>query len=185
MLDLAAGMRREDAPAFGVAPFKGLQYFGEADADLFFGREALVERLLERIVRPAPMTQVEGVTRSPARLLAIVGASGSGKSSILRAGLIPMLRWNPASADWLIYTLTPTAHPLDALAGALTHESPSVITTATLVDDMGHEPRAAHYYAQRLIQESQGILTIYEPWQGTSSSRSEGAAACLSRSRSI
>ncbi|NTU65771.1 MAG: helix-turn-helix transcriptional regulator, partial [Chloroflexi bacterium] len=41
LMELAADVRREDAPALGLPPFKGLLYFDEADADLFFGREAL------------------------------------------------------------------------------------------------------------------------------------------------
>src|SRR5512139_3851906 len=49
LLELAATMRREDAPAVGLPPYKGLQYFDEADAELFFGREALTNQLLERL----------------------------------------------------------------------------------------------------------------------------------------
>ncbi len=41
LLELAASVRREDAPALGLCPYKGLSYFDEADADLFVGREAL------------------------------------------------------------------------------------------------------------------------------------------------
>jgi len=155
LLELAASMRREDAPASGVAPFKGLQHFGEADADLFFGREDLVAKLLERILNPPSLTQSTASRPTSARLLAVVGASGSGKSSILRAGLISALRWNPAAADWLIYTLTPTAHPLHALAGALTQESPSILATATLADDMARDPRALLFYSQRLLNNEQ------------------------------
>src|SRR5512135_282802 len=50
LLDLAANVRREDAPGFGVCPYKGLAYFDEADADLFVGREALTAKLLERVL---------------------------------------------------------------------------------------------------------------------------------------
>jgi WD40 repeat protein len=155
LLGLAASMRREDAPASGAAPFKGLQYFDEADADLFFGREALVEKLVERVIKPQTLNPSGAADETPTRLLAVVGSSGSGKSSILRAGLIPLLRWNPRSKDWLIYTLTPTAHPLNALAGALTHESPSVTATTSLVDDLRGEPRALHFTAQRILQSDQ------------------------------
>src|SRR5574342_1022808 len=45
LLDLAANVRREDAPGLGLCPYKGLNYFDEADADLFVGREALTARL--------------------------------------------------------------------------------------------------------------------------------------------
>src|SRR5574341_1193199 len=50
MLDLAANIRREDAPALGLCPYKGLSYFDESDADLFVGREALTAKLTERIL---------------------------------------------------------------------------------------------------------------------------------------
>src|SRR5574341_1645598 len=72
LLDLAANVRREDAPAFGMSPYKGLNYFDEADADLFAGREALTAKLTERVCSRTNR-------RSPdeRRFLAIVGASGS------------------------------------------------------------------------------------------------------------
>ena len=50
LLDLAANIRREDAPALGLCPYKGLNYFDEADADLFVGREVLTAKLVERVL---------------------------------------------------------------------------------------------------------------------------------------
>jgi transcriptional regulator with XRE-family HTH domain len=50
LLDLAANVRREDAPGLGLCPYKGLNYFDEADADLFVGREELTARLMERVL---------------------------------------------------------------------------------------------------------------------------------------
>src|SRR5579859_6902714 len=132
LLELAAAVRREDAPAPGLPPYKGLLYFDEADAELFFGREALVDKLLGRV------TALPGAA---VRFLAVVGASGSGKSSVVRAGLIPALRWQAASADWPVVVCTPTAHPLEALAAALTAEgkpSPSSMKLAdALASDAG------------------------------------------------
>src|SRR5215207_6374325 len=49
-LDLAANVRREDAPGLGLCPYKGLNYFDEADADLFVGREELTAKLVERVL---------------------------------------------------------------------------------------------------------------------------------------
>ena len=49
LLELAATMRREDAPAVGLLPYKGLHYFEESDAELFFGREGLTDQLLKRL----------------------------------------------------------------------------------------------------------------------------------------
>nr|MBP8948330.1 ATP-binding protein [Promineifilum sp.] len=103
-------------PAPGDPPYKGLQSFDEGDAEHFLGRERLTARLVGRL--------------RDSRFLAVVGASGSGKSSVVRAGLIPALRHGQPLADgglppagstrWAIRLLTPTAHPLDALAVALT-----------------------------------------------------------------
>ena len=50
LLDLAANVRREDAPGLGLCPYKGLNYFDEADADLFVGREALTAKLMSRVL---------------------------------------------------------------------------------------------------------------------------------------
>ena len=62
-------------------PYKGLRAFAAADAADFFGRERLVERLIARLGEPG--------TRG--RFVAVVGPSGSGKSSVVRAGLVPAL----------------------------------------------------------------------------------------------
>src|SRR5512138_4006016 len=50
LLDLAANVRREDAPALGLCPYKGLNYFDEGDADLFVGRELLTVQVVERLL---------------------------------------------------------------------------------------------------------------------------------------
>jgi WD40 repeat protein/serine/threonine protein kinase/DNA-binding SARP family transcriptional activator len=137
----------EAAPAPGAPPFKGLHYFDEADAGLFFGRERLTAKLVGHL--------------GTHRFLAIVGASGSGKSSIVRAGLIPALRRDQPTPDgmhppegsavWRIHILTPTAHPLEALAASLTRDADSVRATAVLIDDLAGDPRALHLYGQRLL----------------------------------
>src|SRR5215208_2223962 len=102
-LELAQSARQEDAPAPGIAPYKGLLFFGESDAGLFFGREALTSHLADRVSDLA--------IDSFSRFLAIVGASGSGKSSLARAGLAVALK----QAGWDIRIFTPGANPLEAL----------------------------------------------------------------------
>ena len=91
----------------GVCPFKGLASFESADADYFFGREALVAELVARLVG--------------ARLLGILGPSGSGKSSVLRAGLLPALAGGvlPGSGGWRRLLLRPGEHPLEELRRVL------------------------------------------------------------------
>jgi transcriptional regulator with XRE-family HTH domain len=115
LMELAANVRREDAPGLGLCPYKGLNYFDETDADLFVGREALTAKLTERV-----LSLTSSGLPPETRFLAVVGASGSGKSSLVRAGLIPALRWNRKSAEWHIHILTLTAHPLESLADFMT-----------------------------------------------------------------
>jgi transcriptional regulator with XRE-family HTH domain len=103
LLALAESARQEDAPLPGIAPYKGLLFFDEADADLFFGREALTARLVEH---------VNALARELPRLLAVVGASGSGKSSVMRAGLAVALK----HAGWEVCVFTPTQQPLESWA---------------------------------------------------------------------
>jgi WD40 repeat protein len=94
-----------------VNPYKGLRAFQESDSDDFFGREALVQKLLDRLQELHPL----------ARFLAVVGPSGSGKSSVVKAGVIPALRKNaiPASDKWFIVEMLPGLHPLDEIESAL------------------------------------------------------------------
>lgn len=91
-------------------PYKGLRAFHEADAEDFFGRDALVEQLLARLA---------GTTTS--RFVAVVGPSGSGKSSVVRAGLIPAVRTDsiPGAASWFVATMVPGRYPFEELEAAL------------------------------------------------------------------
>jgi DNA-binding SARP family transcriptional activator/tRNA A-37 threonylcarbamoyl transferase component Bud32 len=93
-------------------PYKGLRAFTAADAGDFFGRERLVERLVARLGEPG--------TRG--RFVAVVGPSGSGKSSVVRAGLMPALARGalPLSANWFRIEMTPAPHPFEQLDSALT-----------------------------------------------------------------
>ena len=146
-----AALAPTEAPAAGEQPFKGLEYFNEADADLFFGRELLTAKLV-------------GYLRDKRFLAIVVGASGSGKSSVVRAGIIPALKRGapladntlpPAgSAHWLIHLITPTSHPVEALAADLTRDSESVTATATLIDDMFRDARSLHLAARRVVSRA-------------------------------
>ena len=152
----AAPATADEAPAPGVSPFKGLQYFDEADAELFFGREALVEKLVERVGVWKHGSVGEGLPphpppnfRRPSPFLAIIGASGSGKSSLVRAGLIPALRRE--HPDWPIHVITPTAQPLESLAISLTRDSESVTAAETLINDLKQSQRSLHLYVRKLL----------------------------------
>jgi hypothetical protein len=88
-------------------PYKNLQAFTEQDRDYFFGRAAVVENLLKKL-------------RSNPGLLAVIGASGSGKSSLVQAGLLPRLRQGaiPGSETWGFLIARPGSAPLEALTRA-------------------------------------------------------------------
>src|SRR5262245_61997296 len=89
-------------------PYPGLRPFDESEGDLFFGRETHVDELLRRLGR--------------SRFLAVVGTSGSGKSSLVRAGLLPALHGGAligASSYWRVAVFRPGGDPIGAMAGAL------------------------------------------------------------------
>ncbi len=129
-----------ESPIAGSAPFKGLQFFDVDDSELFFGRETLTAKLMNRL-------------QDANFLSVIVGASGSGKSSLVRAGLVPTLK--KGNANWQVHILTPTAHPLEALAIELTQASESVTAAATLMDDLSKDPRSLHFFLSRQTQTRQ------------------------------
>ena len=103
LLALAQSARQEDAPSLGLPPYKGLLFFDEPDAELFYGRETLIARLANHVVELA--------MNSFTRFLTVVGASGSGKSSLVRAGLAVALK----CAGWDVRVVTPTANPIKVL----------------------------------------------------------------------
>jgi len=158
LLELAANVRREDAPEPGLSPYKGLEYFDEADAGLFVGREALTAKLAERVLSLSSRKAV-----NEKRFFAVVGASGSGKSSLVRAGLVPALRWNKHSANWQIHVLTPTSHPLESLATALSQDIASVTSTTSMMDDLQQDGRSLGLHIKRELKTtgaSQLLLVI-------------------------
>ncbi len=91
-----------DAALSLALPFKGLVAFGADDASLFFGRDDAVAALLGRLAND--------------RLIAIVGTSGSGKSSLARAGVAPAVSAGRLAGRWSTCVMTPGSHPLAALA---------------------------------------------------------------------
>jgi hypothetical protein len=86
-----------------VCPYRGLLYFREEDAPFFFGRQVAIDQLFAAVDRQ--------------ELTAVVGASGCGKSSVVRAGLLPAVRKGRTKV-WEVVTLVPGNRPLHALADA-------------------------------------------------------------------
>ena len=126
-----------------------------ADAAGFFGRERLTAELVEFVRHNS--------------LLAVVGASGSGKSSLVRAGLVSALQTGyplpdgttpPAgSAAWPVHIITPSSRPLESLAASLTPANEPVTAIARLIDDLANDPRSLHLTVRRLLSQSRNSPT--------------------------
>jgi beta-lactamase superfamily II metal-dependent hydrolase len=127
-------------PFSGKCPYPGLEAFRESDAAFFFGREAQVAALLERI--------------KTSRFLMIAGPSGSGKSSLVRAGLLAKLKTNalPGSEEWLYATLRPGRQPLEALALAMSRAGRTP-QAAEYLRNHASQPRTLHEVAESLLEE--------------------------------
>ena len=135
-------------------PYRGLQAFEEEHAEFFFGREAEVEWLLQ--------------TLQTGRFLAVIGPSGSGKSSLVRAGLIPALRQGALyhrpnlaeaglgqveldSGRWLIEMMRPGRRPLEALAvNLLIHTGRNL---RSLVEELEVGERGLHLLVVELLAQ--------------------------------
>src|SRR5271166_6351272 len=113
-------------------PFPGLLAFQEEDAAIYFGRDDDIRRLIERL----DARRAQG----RAKLIALLGSSGSGKSSLLRAGVIPRLK--RAGRNWIVVpAMRPRIHPIDELARALATASNPPVDWAKLRDDLsGADP---------------------------------------------
>lgn len=117
-----------------VVPYVGLRAFDMADARYFFGRDAAVQRLVEMVSAHAAVV--------------VVGPSGSGKSSVVRAGLLPALAKAaiPDADTWPVAVMEPGSRPLTALAAAVdggsTGSADDPERTTRLVARLAAEPEA-------------------------------------------
>jgi hypothetical protein len=130
----------------GPNPFPGLRPFREGEEALFFGREAQVDAMIDKL--------------AATRFLAVVGTSGSGKSSLVNCGLVPALhRGLMASAGslWRVATLRPGNRPLRALAEALSR--PGILASAQ-TDDSGFAP--AELMEATLRMSKLGLVDAFE-----------------------
>lgn len=117
----------EDIPPADVpCPYKGLSAYQPEDADHFFGRGKLVSELIARL--------------AGSRFLGVIGPSGSGKSSVVRAGLIPAI-WKaeiPGSKNWKTLIFSPGQHPLEELAARISLMQG--VSPASLLQDIEKDP---------------------------------------------
>jgi WD40 repeat protein/serine/threonine protein kinase len=130
-------------------PFKGLRAFLEADSADFFGRELLTRRLVERLAQ-----------NGAPKFLCVVGPSGSGKSSLVRAGLVPAIRRGviPGSERWYVVDVLPGAQPLRELETALL--SVSVDPPPSLRDELERDELGLARAVDRLLPDPDAELLI-------------------------
>jgi hypothetical protein len=131
-------------------PYKGLRAFGEGDAQDFFGREALLQQLLIRLGEGGELS----------RFLTVVGPSGSGKSSVVKAGLIPALRRGalPGSEKWFIVEMMPGVHPLEELEAALLRVA--VNPPASLIEQFQQDSRGLIRAVRRSLPDDPNIELV-------------------------
>src|SRR5687768_13539495 len=127
-------------------PYKGLRAFEEGDAPDFFGREELVDELVKRV----------GQTR----FLAVVGPSGSGKSSVVKAGLIPALRRGavPGSDRYYIVEMMPSNDVLRELEGALL--SIATAPPENMSERLRTDPEALHEIINEILPDDGSELLL-------------------------
>jgi WD40 repeat protein/energy-coupling factor transporter ATP-binding protein EcfA2 len=95
-------------PLIKTSPYKGLKRFNQSDRDYFFGRDGLIAKLFDALNKNS--------------FSLILGASGSGKSSVIRAGLIPELKKSLESQKFYDFIFTPNQDPFESLYRCLLSE---------------------------------------------------------------
>jgi WD40 repeat protein/DNA-binding SARP family transcriptional activator len=166
------GTARSEAAGDDVpSPYVGLRSFEQADADRFFGRDAEVQRLVDLLGEHGAVT--------------VVGPSGSGKSSLVRAGLLPALAHGaiPDADTWPVVVAVPGRQPLRALADALVgiaRGSDRSAAVANLVGRLAEDPGVLHVEASRalaapgadpgarvvlVVDQAEELFTVADPTQ--------------------
>ena len=132
-------------------PYKGLQAFGETDAADFYGREALVDELVHTV--------------SDRRLVAVVGPSGIGKSSVVRAGLVPALRAGarPGARPWLVTDMFPGSYPYEELAAALLRVA--VKRPDDLVEELAQDELGIRRVVKRILPPGSALLLVVDQFE--------------------
>ena len=129
-------------------PYKGLRAFLESDALEFHGRDSLIDELLHAVGAHTVVT--------------VTGPSGSGKSSVVRAGLVPRLRAGglPGSRSWLVTDMYPGSYPFEELEAALLRVA--VERPAGLIDELSSDDRGLLRVTKQILPDdgSQLVLLI-------------------------
>lgn len=149
---------KEDRVDSGLCPYKGLEYFdcnGE-DPKYFFGRERLIGQLLDQV--------------RTTNFMALVGASGNGKSSVLRAGLIHQLQLGrriAGSDQWQVLITRPDADPMKNLAAVFVPEGGTQLDRAETLGRAAGLLQEGAAGLQRLVQaaEAERIILVIDQFE--------------------
>jgi len=133
---VAPGRMDGISPVVVERPYRGLEVFDETHTRFFFGREAMTQHLVEALRQT--------------RFLGVLGASGSGKSSLARAGLLPQVKAGglPFSQRCKYIKFKPGAHPLETLAIHLAAENISVDPVTELQKSLFTDENALHLHVR-------------------------------------
>ena len=136
-------------------PYKGLRAFTEADVEDFFGRERLVDRLVDTLDQ----------TGTTGRIAAVVGPSGIGKSSVVRAGLLPAVRRGVVAGSdrWFVTTMMPGRDPFEELAGALLRVASSV--PENLMKQLSEDHRGIARIVKAIAPDDGDILVVIDQFE--------------------
>ncbi|CUS02101.2 protein of unknown function [Candidatus Promineifilum breve] len=144
-------------------PFPGLRPFTTRESGVYYGRRPEVARLIDRL--------------RLGRFVAVLGVSGSGKSSLFQAGLIHALRERPILADgsrppegsdsWCVLSMKPTSDPLGQLALVLTRDLTSARDMIDIRSHLTDAPDALPFYVRKLLdrQERPHLLLIVDQFE--------------------
>jgi tetratricopeptide (TPR) repeat protein len=139
----------EPEPLTALCPYRGLAFFREEDAPLYFGRESKIQELAAQLLQN--------------RFVAVTGPSGTGKSSFLRAGLANHLH-RDRDQSWEIFTLVPNQEPLlelgRALAPVLYSDSDRIEKSRTIARNLSSGEIPLRDYARELTDRTEGLRLL-------------------------
>ncbi|MEH1167765.1 AAA family ATPase [Micromonospora sp. CPCC 205539] len=131
------------AATLGQVPYRGLWPFQQNEGHMFYGRERVCAHLVEVVEQ----------SLSDLSMVVVTGASGAGKSSLLRAGLLPAIGAGQiavaGSADWPTVVLTPTGNPVRELAVHLA--AGAGVDVASVIRELTGDPAAAGAFARQVV----------------------------------
>jgi hypothetical protein len=138
-------------------PYPGLRAYLRSETDLFFGRESCTDEMVDRL--------------AATRFLAVLGSSGSGKSSLVRTGLLDALELGlhaQAGWNWRIAEFTPGDSPMRNLAAALlatVGPSEAELETDVLLGQLEHSPFAAVHWAREHLAPGENLLLLVDQFE--------------------